>query len=253
MWQAAKICKNFAQFNSSSFCESRLSRACPSCFQMNVVQSLILTSCFVVTAGDIFQVDSIPPLFLSCGAFEYQWPMCRRGFPCYTAMEFRFSNLEYQSSWPALCSFRCSCFSLLFSHKKSKWHDWCGKSLDGKNRGPMRLKNWGESWNGKAAKVAAARRQQQQRFKQGVEQGILEIHVVFLQYVQCWKVIALFSGRNFHIRQFAPPHPVRNSGMIVITNLILIFILIRAMWPHNETEWPPSSSNQQTAPSIELK
>ena len=127
--RCGKLLKAAKTLLNSTRRRRRLSRACPSCFQRNV----ILNSCFVVTAGDIFQVDSIPPLFLSCGAFEYQWPMCRRGFPCSDSPN---SNLEYQCSWPELSRFHCSCFSFSFSHKKSKWHEWCGKSLDRRIEGP---------------------------------------------------------------------------------------------------------------------
>ena len=227
MWQAAKSCKNFAQFNSSSFCESRLSRACPSCFQMNVVQSLILTSCFVVTAGDIFQVDSIPPLFLSCGAFEYQWPMCRRGFPCSDSPN---SNLEYQCSWPELSRFHCSCFSFSFSHKKSKWHDWCGKSLDMRIEA-REVEESGRELNWRGGKSCSSRGSKQRVEGAQRSKGIWEFHVL------------VKTGGSYQRKEL--PMPAKsdklslqrefwnNSYPSSSSHWPLSFLLIRALWPHN--------------------
>ena len=70
--------------------------------------------------------------------FEYQWPTCRRGFPCYTnriqilPTPIPNTNADQRSGYPMPCKSQCICFVTLTSQmqklgqalKNWRWNGW---------------------------------------------------------------------------------------------------------------------------------
>ena len=98
-------------------------------------KALSTTQClgFIFSESVLFHRYSCP-----VDHFEYQWPTCRRGFPCYTnriqilPTPIPNTNADQRSGYPMPCMSQCICFVTLTSQmqklgqalKNWRWTGW---------------------------------------------------------------------------------------------------------------------------------